>query len=268
MIAINATPRLTYSPATGNAKLSKLERDYVRPKLGGKLYTFSILSGRNCPWAHNCKSTAHVGDDGRRWIVDGADTEFRCFSASQETLYPALYDQRDDNGGILAVAARSVRQAAGMLVATLPSDAAAIRLRVGGDFRTLAYFDAWRLVASWRPQIRFYAYTKALPLWIKRRDAIPENFVLTASYGGKRDDLIAEHGLRFARVVLSESEAQELGLAIDHDDSHAIERGESFALLIHGVQPKGTAAAAAVADMRRQLGRRGGAIGYGKGGAI
>jgi hypothetical protein len=67
--------------------------------------------------------------------------------------------------------------------------------------------------------------------------------------GGKRDDLIAEHGLRTAIVVYSEAEADMLGLEIDYDDTHAAKpscRNHDFALLIHGVQPEGSEAAKAL----------------------
>ena len=70
-----------------------------------------------------------------------------------------------------------------------------------------------------------------------------QNLVLTASYGGSRDELIDRHGLRYARVVHSEAEAEDLGLELDHDDSHAMKPGPSFGLLIHGTQPAGSDAA-------------------------
>jgi hypothetical protein len=53
--------------------------------------------------------------------------------------------------------------------------------------------------------------------------------------------------------VFSESEALELGLEIDHDDSHAARpslKDQDFALLIHGIQPKGTEAAAALKQLK------------------
>jgi hypothetical protein len=67
--------------------------------------------------------------------------------------------------------------------------------------------------------------------------------VPTASYGGKYDNLIEKHNLRYAKVVYSEDEATRLHLEIDHDDSHAMSHGASFALLLHGTQPAGTVAA-------------------------
>jgi hypothetical protein len=52
--------------------------------------------------------------------------------------------------------------------------------------------------------------------------------------------------LKTAVVVFSEEEASAMGKEIDHDDSHAYSKGDSFALLLHGVQKKGTKASAAL----------------------
>ena len=80
-----------------------------------------------------------------------------------------------------------------------------------------------------------------------------DNLVLTASYGGTQDELISEYNLRSTKVVFSEAEADILGLAIDSDDSHAARpdlRNQDFALLIHGVQPKGSKAAKALVELK------------------
>jgi hypothetical protein len=82
---------------------------------------------------------------------------------------------------------------------------------------------------------------------------ILDNFVLTASYGGRADHMISELGLRSTTVVYSEAEAEKLGLEIDHDDSHAARpslRNQDFALLIHGTQPKGSEAATALKALK------------------
>jgi hypothetical protein len=60
-------------------------------------------------------------------------------------------------------------------------------------------------------------------------------------------------------VVHSEAEAEALGLELDHDDSHAMQHGRDFALLIHGTQPPQTNASRAVAALRGQ-----GEFGYGQ----
>lgn len=237
-------PKLYFG--VGNAKLDNLAKKY-----GVKVYTFSTMSGHTCPYAKDCESKA-VFNNGKWTIKDGEHTQFRCFSASQEVLFPNVREQRIENMIAIEYSAKPMGdiQAGELIVKNIPKDAGIIRINVGGDFKTQAYFDAWCYAARQLPNVRFYAYTKSLPFWIKRIDCIPDNLTLTASYGGYKDELIEKHNLRYAKVIFSESEANELGLEIDHDDSHALENGPSFALLIHGVQPKGTAASKALKELK------------------
>lgn len=60
---------------------------------------------------------------------------------------------------------------------------------------------------------------------------VPPNMELQASYGGKWDGMIEEHGLKYAKVVWSPGEAELLGLEIDTDDKLAAFAGPSFALV-------------------------------------
>lgn len=234
--------------SAANAKIRALANvPGVKPFLEGKrkVYSFDLLSGHNCPYAKDCLSKA-VEVNGKRSIVDGKHTEFRCFSASQEVLFTNLYNLRKANTEILTIAASSgYMRAADALLAAMPANAGVIRVHVGGDFNTSVYMQAWLDVAKRRPDLLIYAYTKSLPFVVKHQRSIDslQNFVLTASYGGKRDELIAKHSMRYARVVKSEAEAKALGLPIDHDDSHAADptmKGVSFALLVHGPQRAGS----------------------------
>jgi hypothetical protein len=120
-----------------------------------------------------------------------------------------------------------------------------VRLHVSGDFFSQDYFDAWMTVAQQNDDVIFYAYTKSLPFWLARGAVLPKNMRLVASRGGKWDNLIQTNGLRAATVVYSEAEAAELGLPIDHDDSHAYAGHSNFALLLHGTQPASSQAAKA-----------------------
>jgi hypothetical protein len=61
---------------------------------------------------------------------------------------------------------------------------------------------------------------------------------LQASYGGKHDHLIEQHGLKSARVVWSKEDADALGLEIDTDDRLAAYGTASFALLENFSKPK------------------------------
>jgi hypothetical protein len=229
-----------------NAKLIELERKFAR-----QVYTFSILSGHSCPYARDCRSSAVEQSNGRLKIVDGPHTLFRCFSASQEALFRNVYNSRKANMELVKLAAKSVQAATDTILANIPKKAGIIRIHVGGDFQTKPYFRAWVDAAAVRSDLVFYAYTKSLPFWVALRDenVIPSNFILTASYGGYRDDMIEKHNLRYSKVVFSKSEARKLHLPIDHDDTHAADPRKalkSFALLLHGLQPKGSEASKAV----------------------
>ena len=205
---------------------------------GRKIYSFDLLSGHSCPFADRCLSRAIQTPEGRR-IQDGQFTEFRCFSASQEVLYTNVYNLRKRNfDGLKQL---SQEDMINEIQSALPKNAGIVRIHVAGDFFNRSYFHAWLEIARRNPNVLFYAYTKALVYWIENNFSIPSNLVLTASYGGKMDDRIKAHNLRYSLVVQSEGEADDFNLPVDTDDSHAADptkAGESFALVIHGTQPK------------------------------
>lgn len=222
-------------------KLLKFSRGNA--KLSSDIYTFSLPSGFSCPSANECLSKA---DKTTGKIKDGPNTKFRCFSASQEALYKNVRDQRWYNFGLLKVS-KNMKE---LILKSLPKAAKKVRIHVAGDMFSQEYFDAWMSVAKAKPDVLFYAYTKSLNFWAKRKNSIPPNFVLTASEGGRLDDLIKSEKLRSAKVVFSKAEAKKLKLKIDHDDSHAMKNGPSFSLLLHGTQPKNTIAAKAMSVLR------------------
>ena len=217
-----------------------------------KIYSLDLLSGYSCPYAEKCLSKAVVQPDGKRKIKDGKKTEFRCFSASQEVQYTNVYNSRKHNFDMLRKL--SCGEMVDMINQSLPTNAGIVRILVAGDFFSQQYMEAWYTVALLNPKILFYAYTKSLRFWLAINEfPILHNFVLTASYGGRDDHMIDEFNLRSTKVVFSEAEAEELGLAIDHDDSHAAKpslRDNSFALLIHGTQPAGSEASTALKKLK------------------
>lgn len=207
---------------------------------------FDLPAGHTCPFAKLC--LAKTNRNGGK-LIDGKDTEFRCYAASLELVFHAARDKRWHNFDLLKNKTKD--QMVLLIKRSLPFGQV-FRLHSSGDFFNQSYFDAWVEIAKQNPLKIFYAYTKALPFWIKRQKDLPTNFKLVASYGGTHDELIAKHNLKFAKVVLSEKEAEDLGLEIDHDDSHAWEKDcKGFALLIHGTQPAGTPAAKAWSAIRK-----------------
>ena len=215
------------------------------------IITVSLPAGHSCPFAKDCRSCAilnprkrhDIGDIRKYIIQDGPHTKFRCYTAIDETLRPAVRKARWHNFLLLLATCLKGKSAVVNLIESSLPEAKwnkPTRLHVAGDFFSQIYFDAWLEVARRHPTRLFYAYTKALPLWVKRLDSIPSNLRLTASVGGTHDWMIEKYKLRYAKVVESLEEAKALGLPIDHDDSHAYGNGGNFALLVHGQQPKGS----------------------------
>ena len=233
-----------------NAKLKKM----IKAKLGLRLKTFTLPAGHTCPGAKDCLSLA---DRITGKVTDGEETEFRCFMASAEARSPSLRKLAWHNLELLQDALsfsdghkHAADRAADLICQSLPEKFDIMRVHVGGDYFSRNYFLAWCLVAERNPDKVFYSYTKSLP--IIGGTPRPDNLVLTASRGGKWDNLIDEKNWKEARVVYSEEEAAELGLEIDHDDTHAAFGTKSFALLLHGTQPKGSAAAEALKIIKRK----------------
>jgi hypothetical protein len=227
---------LKFGKGSNNAKLRKLEL-----KLGRKVYTFSLPAGYTCPGASKCltKFDRNIGK-----IVDGDKQEFRWFAASMEAVFTGFRDNNSSN--LESLKKLNTEEATALILASLPTQAQIVRIHVSGDFFSESYFKAWINVAIASPNVEFYAYTKSLPFWIANMNRIPSNLHLTASEGGKHDALIGQYGLKNSKVVFSVEEASVLGLVIDHDDSHAATGNDSFALLIHGQQKKGSKAAEAL----------------------
>lgn len=240
---------------TNNKNKNLLTFGHGNAKLSTAIVTFSLPAGHSCPFARNCLSKA---DRLNGKIADGKHTEFRCFAASQEALFPNVRRGRWDNYERLK-AAGTVEKMMALIQESLPKNYTYIRVHVSGDFYSEKYFLAWLNIALNNPLMVFYGYTKATPFLVKFKQYIPRNFRFTASKGGTNDNLISKHRLKSAEVVFSVKEAADKGLEIDHDDSHAIMSDHSFALLIHGTQPAKSKAAAAWEKVKGSVG------GYGEG---
>lgn len=226
---------LKFSP--GNAKLVNIP-------------SFNLPASYACPFALECRSQS---DKVTGKITDGKDLKFRCFSATQENVFPQTRAQRHHNFDLIRKL-KTAEEMANLICESLPKEKYnIIRIHVSGDFFNQTYFDAWMLVASRNPDRVFYAYTKSLTYWVNRIGFLPPNLSLTASWGGKNDNLITNYNLKSVVVVGSYEQAEELGLEIDHDDSHAFDSSKgSFALLIHGTQPVGSEMGKAKARLAKE----------------
>lgn len=213
-------------------------------KLGKKIVTFSLPAGHSCPFALDClsKSDKETGK-----ITDGKQTVFRCFAASSEAVYKNVRLSRWHNFELLKTA-KNTKNITNLILQSLPKNSDIVRIHVSGDFFNMQYLQAWVNVAKLLPNTLFYAYTKSLVYLIGLE--LPANLSITASKGGKLDKLINENNMKFAEVVYSEQEAKDKNLLIDHDDSLAMYSKNSFALLIHGTQPKNSKGSKAIKEMK------------------
>lgn len=219
-------------------------------KLPNTTMTFALPAGHSCPGALHCLSKA---DPSTGRIVDGPHTLFRCSAASEETR-PSVRSARWHNfrilaglstGGMIDVIDLSLR-------AQVRTYTERMRWFTSGDCFSPTLRDALLEIARRHPELIFYLYSKNLPLWLSDGTllSMPDNLFLTASWGGRYDFLIQD-GLfpRSARVVNTYEEAAKLGLPIDFDDRLAYSpRARHFAHLVHGTQPKGSVAGAAIRE--------------------
>lgn len=227
----------------GNAKLDK------------NTLIFNLPAGRTCPGAKNCLAFV-VNENGKRIIKRSKDTEFSCFAADSEQRFPNVFKQRKYNLDLLN---KSIKEngVAGMVNLICNSltyhqcihnNITKIRVHESGDYFSKTYLRAWLEVCKFKPSLKFYSYSKSLHFFDGLE--LPSNFYLTKSYGGRYDHLIKDNE-RSAKVVFSESEAINQGLAIDKDESNCF-KDDPFALLIHGRQQAGTHASKSVWALRNK----------------
>jgi hypothetical protein len=246
-----------------NAKLAgMLENDHL-PMVVTGIASWSLPAGYTCPGALECLAKVIVTPEGKAKLIDGEDALFRCFEAVMEAMRPSIRINNAENFASVLACKNDVEAMADVLEDAINKGAPRLvnlfRVHIGGDFYSANYLRAWFLTARRFPTMHFFAYTKSIRHLVSvgyfpnsDRNEAPSNFNIVASYGGRDDALIGEYGMRSATVVYSEAEAERLGLEIDHDDSLAAFGTESFALLIHGTQAKGTAASEALKLINRE----------------
>jgi len=181
----------------------------------GVVYEFNLPTGTTCPFAFECKVTV----DRLTGKFDVKKGQYRCYAASPER-FPSVREHRWNNFNF-------VRNGG---TPEIPKDCNAIRIHAAGDFFNQTYFDMWIQLAKNNPKIEMWAYTKSLQYWVNRINQIPENLILTASYGGKQDDLIQKHNLKNV-VVYENRNLVPYERPIDNNDDYARKPNINFALL-------------------------------------
>jgi len=180
----------------------------------GVVYEWNLPSGFTCPFAMEClvKVDRHTGK------FDNKSKAYRCYSAMQER-FPAVRNHRWANFDFLRDGGKP----------EIPKKAEAVRIHMSGDFYSQDYFDMWLDICYENPKIEFWAYTKSLKYWVKRINEIPDNLILTASKGGRNDNLIDEYNLKNVEIIKTKEDAK--GKPIDTCDDQARIPNVNFCLL-------------------------------------
>jgi hypothetical protein len=178
----------------------------------GTVYEWNLPTGHTCPFAMEClvKVNRETGK------FENKSNAYKCYAANPER-FPAVRNHRWKNYEYVLQGNKPI----------LPKGCEAVRIHASGDFFNQSYFDMWLEIATENPEIEFWAYTKSLKYWVNRLNSIPDNFVLTASYGGRNDELISKHNLKHSIVI------QEIknDLPIDTNDDYARMKNVNFYLL-------------------------------------
>ena len=181
----------------------------------GEVYEYNLPTGTTCPFAMECKVIVDKVT-GKFNVTKG---QYRCYASSAER-FPGVRNHRHNNFDFVKSGG----------VPVIPKGCKAIRIHSSGDFFNQSYFDMWLKLAGENPDVEFWAYTKSLKYWINRLHDIPNNLILTASYGGKTDNLIEKFNLKNVKVY-AEVEEVPTNRPIDTNDHYARRPNVNFALL-------------------------------------
>ena len=86
-----------------------------------------------------------------------------------------------------------------------------VRVHDSGDYYSKEYRDKWFEIAKQNPTVKFYSYTKSVPLF-KGVD-IPENYDLIFSLGSKVDNMIDQSVDRHSKIFDTKDELESNGYA-------------------------------------------------------
>jgi len=145
-------------------KLRLLSRNSKIKKSGSKVYNFGIPAQDTCIGATICKKYCYASKGAYTWPVVKAAYERRLAATKRDDFPEVIMDE------------------------IIMSQASHIRIHDAGDFYSREYLAKWLTVADALPHVKFYCYTKSIPLF--EGQSLPENFTAIYSLGGRWDRLI------------------------------------------------------------------------------
>jgi len=148
--------------------------------IGQRVYNFGIPAfedadgKRTCPFAGDCANWCYAQKGAYVWSNVAPAFQYRYLATKCDTFVEKM-------------------------VAELTKKRVDIlRVHDSGDYYSMKYIKKWIAIAEAMPHIRFYSYTKSIPLFL--HITMPDNFDIIYSEGGKRDDLIDYKKHRHCRI--------------------------------------------------------------------
>jgi hypothetical protein len=192
------------------------------------VYNFGIPAYKSktgqvtCPFADECIKGCYANQGAYLWSNVAQAYEKRLASTLTDEF---VHDMSAEISKAVASAARKDK----LLL---------IRIHDSGDFYSSAYLAKWLEIIAAFPMVKFYAYTKSIPLFEKV--TVPSNFKVIYSYGGKLDKLINTTKHYHAKVFTS-SEALTTSNYVDgmgDDLVAAVGDTKRIGLVYHGAKSK------------------------------
>lgn len=159
------------------------------------LYNFGIPAYKSvqglvtCPMAGQCAVGCYAQSGAYAWGNVQKAYEFRLLQTQQDN-FPELLQKE-----LIPKIKTALRQSKQLV----------IRIHDSGDFYSVKYIRSWLTIIQNNPTVKFYAYTKMLPIFkrLQANGEIPNNFTIIYSEGGTADKLVNCQEDRHARVFPS-----------------------------------------------------------------
>ncbi len=174
---------------TQNSKLKKTSK-----AIGARVFNFGIpaftdpeTGKRTCPFAGSCAKFCYAQKGAYSW-------------SNVKPAFAERYRRTKTDQFVSDMNAEIAKKRADY-----------VRVHDSGDYYGPEYIEKWVEIAQSNPDVRFYSYTKSIPLFKGRE--LPENFDIIFSEGSTVDDMIDTETDRHARIFKTDQERIDAGYA-------------------------------------------------------
>jgi hypothetical protein len=204
---------------TINSKMAKSSKDKGYRVFNWTLPAFRASDGTiTCPMAGTCATGCYAQAGAYIWPVVSAAHQRNLDATRAPDFVRRMIDD--------------VRTKRGQVV---------VRIHDSGDFYSLDYVKDWFAIMTATPEVRYYAYTKMVPMFQRLREqgvGLPANFTVIFSEGGKADAKIKTTD-RHSRVFPDKASLDAAGYAdASQDDTVAFGPNPKIGLIYHGAKSK------------------------------